>query len=304
MMSLRSSVPLSALLATLLTLITIAIGVLRLVEVPLTKTPPAPAAAISAGDIVSLINNERTRKGVPELARNAQLTEAAQAKAEDMARNRYYAHVSPKGKAPPDFIHEAGYRFRVAGENLVIDRKTAGEAVDAWMESPGHRENILRTEFTETGVGVADGVYEGERTIFVVQEFAAPLPAVTTPTPTAPKKTVVSISTPSTKLAQDVKKLVAPLVSAKVAAKPISAIPVEVPLRPAATSTATSTVSTSTVAVVTASTTFEHFFALAESRTPVELVAKETPATSTHVPTLSERVLLLRERVLARLKAL
>lgn len=146
-------------------------------------------AGIAAYDVVTLTNEERAERGLAPLSTSALLNEAAQMKAEDMAENEYYAHVSPDGVAPLDWLKKVGYRYLNAGENLVIDRNTAGQAVSAWMGSQAHRENILRPQFTEIGIGVAEGRYKGENTIYVVQVFGTPAartPVVKTPQPPAP----------------------------------------------------------------------------------------------------------------------
>ena len=146
------------------------------------------ASAVDATDIITLTNQNRTQAGVPALVTSPLLTEAAQLKANDMASRSYYAHVSPDGKSPLYWLDLVGYHYINAGENLVIDRTTSEQVVDAWMNSPDHRENILRPQFTEIGVGTASGVYEGLNTIYVVQEFGMPMPTV--PVQILPKTTV------------------------------------------------------------------------------------------------------------------
>lgn len=133
-------------------------------------------ASVAASDVASLTNEARITNGLPPLAVSPLLTQAAQLKAEDMARNSYYAHESPEGKSPLYWLDLVGYNYLNAGENLVIDRTTALQAVNAWMNSPDHRENILRPQFTQFGIGVAEGEYQGIHTIFVVQEFGTPYP--------------------------------------------------------------------------------------------------------------------------------
>ncbi len=119
-------------------------------------------------------NEERTEEGLTPLAQNTLLDLAARLKAEDMATKGYYAHIAPDGTTPMDFVSRAGYRYRLIGENLVVQRTSAKQVVDAFMGSPGHRTNILRKDFTEIGVGTAKGLYKGEETTFTVQIFAAP----------------------------------------------------------------------------------------------------------------------------------
>ncbi len=133
-------------------------------------------AAVNAAEVVALTNEERAHESVPVLQRNALLDEAAQMKAQDMAAKGYYAHVSPDGVTPMYWVEKAGYKYLIIGENLVVNRTDAEQVVDAFMGSPGHKANILRKDFTEIGVGVANGVYKGKDATFTVQIFAAPYP--------------------------------------------------------------------------------------------------------------------------------
>ena len=134
-------------------------------------------ASVSAAKLVALTNEARADDGRHALARSALLDRAAQLKAEDMAANGYYAHVSPDGRTPMDFADKAGYRYLMLGENLVVQRTSAEQAIEAFMGSPGHRANILRSDFTEIGIGVANGAYKGQTTTFTVQLFAKPHPS-------------------------------------------------------------------------------------------------------------------------------
>lgn len=139
---------------------------------------PADAlpAAVYPSTIVTLINSERLSHGLSVVSENALLDKAAQLKANDMVNNRYYAHVSPDGKTPLYWLNAVGYRYLNVGENLVVRVSNSNQAVDAWMNSPDHRDNILRADFTETGVAIAQGEYEGKETYYVVQLFAKPYP--------------------------------------------------------------------------------------------------------------------------------
>ena len=154
-----------------------------------------PTAAVDASDVVTLTNENRTDDGLPALAENPLLMQAAQDKANDMAANSYYAHVSPDGKSPLYWLQLVGYHYLNAGENLVIDRTTSEQVVDAWMASPDHRANILRPQFTEVGVGVAQGVYQGLATTYVVQEFGTPYPTA----PVTVAKPITTTTTTTTK---------------------------------------------------------------------------------------------------------
>lgn len=135
--------------------------------------------------IVDLTNVERNDNGAGQLTRNATLDAAAQLKANDMAKNSYFAHYSPTGVSPWYWFDEAGYVYSHAGENLAVHFTDSDQVVEAWMKSPSHRANIVDEGFTEIGVGTARGKYEGYDTVFVVQLFGTPAAAA------APASTVV-----------------------------------------------------------------------------------------------------------------
>ena len=132
-------------------------------------------AAILPGVLVDLTNEERQDNSLTTLTRNPILDQAARLKAEHMAQNEYFSHNSPEGLTPWHWFYQAGYQFQAAGENLAVNFSDSDQVVRAWMESPGHRANILNGGFTEIGMAMAEGEYNGKRTIFVVQLFGAPL---------------------------------------------------------------------------------------------------------------------------------
>ena len=135
----------------------------------------ALSASISAGEIISLTNNSRTEAGLHRLLVNEELIEAARGKANDMFEFQYFDHNSPSGLTPWDFIKSTGYDYRYAGENLAIDFVTATSAHRALMESSSHRENILNSNYTEIGVAAIEGIFNGNKSIIIVEEFGAPL---------------------------------------------------------------------------------------------------------------------------------
>lgn len=136
-------------------------------------------AAVIANKLIAYTNEERVAENLSPLTRNSKLDIAAQKKAEDMIEKGYFAHFSPEGISPWHWINEAGYRYVIAGENLAIDFIDSKDVVNAWMNSPGHRKNIMKQKYTEIGMAVADGVFENRRTTFVVQYFATPAMSVT-----------------------------------------------------------------------------------------------------------------------------
>lgn len=139
-------------------------------------------AAVISSVLVNLANGDRTQNGLEGLAVSPVLTEAAQFKADDMAKNSYFAHTSPDGVTPWFWFKEAGYEFSYAGENLAVRFSDSIDVNVAWMSSPSHRANILNSEFSEIGVATAQGTYEGQQVVFVVQEFGRPA-AVPQPLP-------------------------------------------------------------------------------------------------------------------------
>ena len=124
--------------------------------------------------VVDLTNKERSGLAVSSLTRNDKLDEAAQLKAEHMAKNSYFAHYSPDGVTPWYWFDQVSYKYVHAGENLAIHFSDSKAVIDAWMNSPTHRANIVDQKFTEIGVGTAKGTYEGYDTVFVVQLFGTP----------------------------------------------------------------------------------------------------------------------------------
>ncbi|HVZ76134.1 MAG TPA: CAP domain-containing protein [Candidatus Paceibacterota bacterium] len=131
-------------------------------------------AAVLPGEVIALTNDERATNNVGQLTENADLDAAAQAKAEDMAAKGYFAHVGPDGKEPWTWISEYGYSYQAAGENLAVRFEDSSDVVNAWMASPTHRANIVKPVYTQIGVGVAQGIYQGAPATYVVQYFGEP----------------------------------------------------------------------------------------------------------------------------------
>src|SRR3990167_8952388 len=132
----------------------------------------------SSDQIIALTNGKRAQSGLGALSFNSQLSQAASAKVQDMYAADYWAHNSPSGKTPWNFISASGYRYLYAGENLARDFSDASSVVEAWMASPSHRSNILDDHFKEIGVAVASGDLAGKEVILVVQMFGTPVSAI------------------------------------------------------------------------------------------------------------------------------
>ncbi|MEW2167681.1 CAP domain-containing protein [Streptomyces sp. NPDC007084] len=111
----------------------------------------------TAREVIALTNTERAAHGLPPLSPDAPLTTAAQGHSADMVARDFYAHTSPEGRQPWDRAAAAGSRRRTIGENIACGQRSPAEVVLGWMNSPGHRANILKRDFTHIGVGLAGG---------------------------------------------------------------------------------------------------------------------------------------------------
>jgi hypothetical protein len=157
--------------------------------------PLIPAhAAVTTSSILNLINAERSKARLSPVVNNAKLTEAAQMKADDMLSKGYFAHVGPDGKDPLSWYAKVGYNWSWAGEILALSQNTESDTaiMTAWMNSPEHRFIIMDLRYTETGIGIAIGTYQGQQTVFVAEEFGLPKVIATAPAPTP-----VAISIPT-----------------------------------------------------------------------------------------------------------
>lgn len=111
-------------------------------------------------EVVRLVNVERAKNGLKPLTENWELSRVARYKSQDMADKRYFSHTSPTYGSPFDMMRAFGLSYRTAGENIAYGQRTPQEVVTAWMNSSGHRANILNASFTQIGVGyVANGRY-------------------------------------------------------------------------------------------------------------------------------------------------
>ncbi|MBI3887705.1 hypothetical protein HY310_01405 [Candidatus Microgenomates bacterium] len=142
------------------------------------------ASNISVGDLLRYTNDRRLANGQGTVVLNDTLSKAAGAKAADMFANQYWAHTSPQGKDPWSFINAAGYKYLFAGENLARDFGDSKSVVDAWMNSPSHRDNLLNSRYQDVGFAVMNGKYGNYETTLVVQMFGAK--SVNEPTVEAP----------------------------------------------------------------------------------------------------------------------
>ena len=161
------------------------------------------SAAVISSVLVDYTNEDRLDEGLGTLTFSPILAEAARLKAEHMAEHEYFAHQSPPPESftPWYWLYRANYTFVHAGENLAVNFINSRDVSRAWMDSPGHRANILNPNFTEVGIATVPGTYKGRDTLFVVQFFG-------TPAQTAPQvaQTVPAVAfqpTPSEKAQQE-----------------------------------------------------------------------------------------------------
>lgn len=118
------------------------------------------------------INAERTKNSLNTLKENSVLSKAAQHKAEDMISRDYFAHIRPSDSYKwSDFIDEQNYNYRYAGENLAKGYTSIESMIQAWLNSPSHRDNILSSDFVETGIGYAYKETDSGDILYVVENF-------------------------------------------------------------------------------------------------------------------------------------
>ncbi len=138
----------------------------------------------------NLANEKRIALNIGTLAPSVTLETAAILKAQDMASKGYFAHTSPEGLTPWYWVKLAGYQYSMAGENLAVNFTDSRDVTEAWMNSPTHRDNILKLGFTEVGTAAATGLYNGREAVYVVQYYGRPsrvsASVAATPIPTSP----------------------------------------------------------------------------------------------------------------------
>lgn len=128
----------------------------EVLNIPLTD----PNVTSYEKQVADIVNQERAKNGLPALTLNWQLSRVARLKSQDMHDKHYFAHQSPTYGSPFDMMKKFGITFNSAGENIAMGYATPQAVMTGWMNSPGHRANILNSSYTQIGVGyVADGNY-------------------------------------------------------------------------------------------------------------------------------------------------
>lgn len=159
----------------------------------------------SPSTLLTYTNEQRESVKEPSLTIDPLLTAAAQTKANDMAARNYWSHNTPDGKAPWSFFTAAGYSYDLAGENLAYGFNNSQAVVNGWMNSPGHRANILNERYENVGFGIATAPSyqgKGEQTI-IVAEYGKPATSVATIRFTVPSPAAVAGASDSSSPARE-----------------------------------------------------------------------------------------------------
>ncbi len=133
--------------------------------------PAASSLKSYEDEVVRLVNIERSKQGLPALKSHWELARCARYKSQDMINKNYFSHTSPTYGSPFDMMESFGLRFSAAGENIAYGQRTPQEVVTAWMNSPGHRANIMSKAYTHIGVGAAK---KSNGTLYWTQMFMKP----------------------------------------------------------------------------------------------------------------------------------
>lgn len=151
------------------------------------------ATSINQADLLDQTNQQRAQNGVAALTENAKLDQAALAKAQDMFKYDYWAHVNPTtGEQPWTFVTDTGYSYQAAGENLAMNFDTSAGVIAGWMGSSEHRANLLNASYQDIGMAALNGTLQGEETTLVVAFYAEPYAKV----PATPKAQVPHVQAP------------------------------------------------------------------------------------------------------------
>jgi uncharacterized protein YkwD len=150
------------------------------VAILLTSNPTSASALATATapydaeTVLTAINEARLEADLTPLASSSALELAATSKAQDMVNRSYFGHIGPNSQPFWDFIADVDYKYLRAGENLAVFYSDVESLTEAWLNSPSHRANILNSFYTETGIGIVEGEYQGHSGWYVVQLFALP----------------------------------------------------------------------------------------------------------------------------------
>jgi uncharacterized protein YkwD len=144
--------------------------------VTVSKGTPKKANTLTDAGIITNTNIQRAQNGnLPALTENATLDDIAALRMDDMFSQQYFAHVGPQGESALTVASSVGYSYLAIGENLALGLYNGDDGVlQAWMNSSGHRANILDPHYTQIGVAVREGVFQGQSTWIAIQVFGRP----------------------------------------------------------------------------------------------------------------------------------
>ncbi|MEK7652873.1 MAG: CAP domain-containing protein [Patescibacteria group bacterium] len=135
------------------------------------KILPEDGLPVTASQLIEMTNNYRQENGLNPLSVNYRLTQAAVNKARDILTNQSFSHTSPDGRKFSQWIKEVNYKYFYVGENLAIDFNDPEDIFAAWLDSPSHKDNIIKPQYQEIGLAVLPGKFQNHSTIVVVQLF-------------------------------------------------------------------------------------------------------------------------------------
>ena len=146
-------------------------------SLPLIWLKDAPVSHLTVAGVFEETNKARlANSAYPAFAHDELLDKAATERLDNMFAEQYFEHYSPSGKGASDAAENAHYEYVMIGENIAMGNfENDLVLVDAWMNSPGHRANILKKDFSEIGIAVGQGTFKGKKTWIAVQVFAKPL---------------------------------------------------------------------------------------------------------------------------------
>lgn len=131
----------------------------QIINIPTTSVPTTPSAPSDIRnletEVIRLVNVERAKVGRSALSENKELTNLARLKSQDFINKNYFSHTSPTYGSPFDMMKKYGISYTSAAENIAAGQRTAAEVMNSWMNSTGHKANILNSTFNQIGVGVA-----------------------------------------------------------------------------------------------------------------------------------------------------
>ncbi|PIT90488.1 MAG: hypothetical protein COU22_01840, partial [Candidatus Komeilibacteria bacterium CG10_big_fil_rev_8_21_14_0_10_41_13] len=154
----------------------ILVGILSISVMLFFVTPTYSKAPLEVASdrLIDLTNQERIKFGLQPLKASSVLNQAATNKAEDILNKQYFSHNSPDGKKFSQWVKDEGYsNYQIIGENLAMGFSSEEAVIKAWMNSQGHKDNILNPKYKDIGLAVIKGRLEGKNTYVIVQYFGA-----------------------------------------------------------------------------------------------------------------------------------